>query len=180
MLRSPISTTTSNSNSASTSTSAHVPEFWRDTVPMLLRQIPSVYYAHLAIHALIDARQTKWAAEEGSSGTDSYNRALRYFGIALAEVQKQTISPRSLQSATLCCLFFIIFEMMNGDERAAQTHFSNGRKMLAELGRSDPSKTTQDTEAIIYRELRMALRFLAVQIQGSREASGTRSGAKSN
>lgn len=143
--------------------------FWIQTVPGLLRANPSVRLANLAIHALIDSKRPQWV-EEGPSlpGRDSYSRALRYHGEALGAVREKPANRESLQSATLCCLFFIIFEMMNGDVNAAQAHMYNGCRMMDELrggGTNRPS--TNGIESMLCRELQKALRFVAMQVQGA-------------
>jgi hypothetical protein len=141
--------------------------FWIKTVPSLLRANSSVKYANLAIHALIDSKRPQWV-EEGPllPGQDSYSRALKYHGQALGAVRHKPANRESLQSATLCCLFFIIFEMMNGDVNAAQAHMYNGCRMMNEL-RGPGRPSTHGIENMLFRELQKALRFVAMQVQGA-------------
>lgn len=139
------------------------------TVPYLLRQNASVWYANLAIHALIDAKRPNWVVEDGAGHSGaSYRRALRYHGLALSQLRKEAVSRGSLQSATLCCLFFVVFEMMNGDDKAAQAHMYNGCKMMDELYRNTHGRTLTSIgiENMLHRELQKALRFLAQQVHG--------------
>lgn len=143
--------------------------FWIRTVPSLLRANSSVKYANLAIHALIDSKRPQWV-DEGPllAGKDSYSRALKYHGQALGAVRHKPANRESLQSATLCCLFFIIFEMMNGDVNAAQAHMYNGCRMMDELrGVASDRPPTHGIENMLFRELQKALRFVAMQVQGA-------------
>jgi hypothetical protein len=199
--------------------------FWRGIVPVLLRNNASVWYANLAIHALIDAKRpsvTAAAAAASSSisstspastttptavtavmsstsassstttspnadgiatmtmsiptqtpanpggggGGDSYSRALRYHGMALSEVRNEVVGRGNLQIVTLCCLFFILFQTMNGDEKAAQTHMYNGRKVMAELQRQSQGRPPANPDAVLHKELQKALRFLSMQVRG--------------
>lgn len=155
--------------------------FWRETVPQLLRQNASVWYANLAIHALIDALKSSWNDDDevgtgdiknvggGEVAAASYRRALRYHGLALGQLRKEAINRDSLQSATLCCLFFVIFEMLNDDDKAAQAHMYNGCKMMDELQRNSQGRTMTNAEvdAMLHREIQKALYFVALQLQGS-------------
>lgn len=138
--------------------------FWRIKVPYLLRNNTSVWYANLAIHALVDAKSPQSVAD--GSSQSSYSRALKYHGMALSQVRREAVS---LQSATLCCLFFVIFEMMSGDERAAKAHMYSGCRMMDELRRNDQRMTPNNasTEVVLFKELQKALRFLELQVRGS-------------
>jgi hypothetical protein len=196
--------------------------FWRGIVPVLLRNNASVWYANLAIHALIDAKRpsvaaaaaasssistspasttntaavtaalsstsasssaatspnadgietmtmlipTQTPANPGGGGGDSYSRALRYHGMALSEVRNEVVGRGNLQIVTLCCLFFILFQTMNGDEKAAQTHMYNGRKVMAELQRQSQGRSPANPDAVLHKELQKALRFLSMQVRG--------------
>ena len=145
--------------------------FWEVVVPHLLRQQASVWYANLAIHALIDAKRPSWDDEGGDHAGASYRRALRYHGLALGQLRKEAISRGSLQSATLCCLFFVIFEMMNGDHEAAQAHMFNGCKMMGELQRDSQGRLlpSSEIEGLLHIELRKALQFVGLQVSGPGE-----------
>lgn len=141
-------------------------EFWQVTVPYLFRQNASVWYANMAIHALIDSKHPSFMDEEDRP-TELYRRALRYHGIALGQLRKEVISRGNLQSATLCCLFFVIFEMMNGDHEAALAHVSNGCKLMTELhGAAQRGPLHEDgvqVSRLLYPNLQTALRFVALQ-----------------
>jgi hypothetical protein len=150
--------------------------FWMLTVPHLLRTNESVRWANLAIHALIDAKRPQWV-EEGKPqpGQDSYSRALKYHGTALGQVASEVVSRGALQSATLCCLFFIIFEMMNNDVRAAQSHMYNGCRMMDELriNTRNNRAATHGIENMLFRELQKAMRFVALQVRGLSFGNGS-------
>ena len=175
--------------------------FWKVTVPDLLRQNAAVWFASLAIHALVDAKKPNWDTDSGGGGggggsggnggngvhdhgsgsgggvRGSYRRALRYHGQALGQLRKEAISRDSLQSATVCCLFFVIFEMMNGDDKAAQAHMYNGCKMLDELqrDRQGVAMSNSEVDAMLHQELQKALRFVAMQINGSGQDAASQS-----
>ena len=157
--------------------------FWLKTVPNLVQSNPSVKHANLAIHALIDSKRPQWT-EEGSAtvpGRDSYNKALNYHGQALSHVRGKPANRESLQTATLCCLFFIVFAMMNDDVNAAQAHMYNGCRMMGELqgGRSS-QPLTNDIEPMLFREVQKALRFVAMQRLGSSSCSRKTRGPKAD
>jgi hypothetical protein len=164
----------------STETAGFDVSFWKVTVPCLLRQKAPVWYANLAIHALIDARRPNREDDGGAPACVSYRRALRYHGLALAQLRKEVVSCGNLQSATLCCLFFVIFEMMSGDEKAAQAHMYNGYKMMNELKRNSQGQSLPCTkvEELLRIELQKALHFVASQVNGpSGHAEDVRHGA---
>lgn len=150
------------------------------TVPTLLQEHVSVRFANLAIHALIDAKRPQWV-EEGpvEPGKDSYSRALRYHGQALTFVREKPANSTSLQSATLCCLFFVVFEMMNGDVNAAQAHMFNGCRMMDELRGVETSRpSTHGIENMLFREIQKAMRFVAMQLHGAVSSHGQTSSIK--
>ena len=152
----------------STETAGFDDSFWKVTVPCLLRQNAPIWYANLAIHALIDARRPNSEDDGEGPASVSYRRALRYHGLALAQLRKDVMSCGNLQSTTLCCLFFVIFEMMSGDEKAAQAHMCNGYKMMSELKRNSQGQSLPSTkvEELLRIELQKALHFVASQVNG--------------
>lgn len=143
-------------------------KFWRTTVPYLLRRNTAVWYANLAIHALIDSKRPTWIEDGGGHSSDSFRRALKYHGLALGQLRKEAITRSALQSAMLCCLFFVIFEMMNGDDKAAQAHMYNGCKMMSEIQKNETGQTLSNSEVdtMLHSELEKALRFIASQVNG--------------
>ena len=142
--------------------------FWHSTVSYLLRQNKAVWYANLAIHALIDSKRPTWVEDMGGYSSESFRRALKYHGLALGQLSKEAITRSALQSATLCCLFFVIFEMMNGDDKAAQAHMYNGCKMLSEMQKNSigHAMSNAEVDATLHTELKRALRFVASQVNG--------------
>lgn len=142
--------------------------FWQTTVPHLLRRNRAVWYANLAIHALIDSKRPTWIEDGGGHSSDSFRRALKYHGLALGQLRKEAITRSALQSAMLCCLFFVIFEMMNGDDKAAQAHMYNGCKMMSEIQKNETGQTLSNSEVdtMLHQELQKALRFVASQVNG--------------
>ena len=144
--------------------------FWYSTVSYLLRQNQSVWYANLAIHALIDSKRPAWFEDIDGQSSESFLRALRYHGLALGYLSKEVITRSALRSATLCCLFFVVFETMNGDEKSAQAHMYNGCKMLIEMQKNSMGHVMSNAEvdATLHTELQKALRFVASQVNGPR------------
>lgn len=147
--------------------------FWQSTVPYLLRRNTAVWYANLAIHALIDSKRPTWVEDAGGHSSDSFRRALKYHGLALSQLRKEAITRSALQSATLCCLFFVVFEMMNGDDKAAQAHMYNGCKMMSEIQKNATGQVLSNSEvdAMLNKELQKALRFVASQVNGPSQRS---------
>lgn len=131
------------------------PAFWQTSVPFLLGHRASVWYANLAIHSLTEA---KYGHDQTAA---SYRRALRYHGIAMSQLRKETTNRGTLQSATVCCLFFVIFAVMNSDHAAAQAHASSGCRMMSELYASRGANV--DIGELMQKELQRALQFVTGQ-----------------
>ncbi|KAL7935516.1 hypothetical protein V8C35DRAFT_333985 [Trichoderma chlorosporum] len=133
--------------------------FWRENVPVLVRNNIAVQSANLAVLILIFAQSAVGV------GSNHYRKALWHYGRALQLVRETSTSQESLRPAILCSMFFVIFEIMNKDTRAAESHLWNGEKMLLELQRleSRPRSTDEDGEGSLRRELPCALRFLMLQ-----------------
>jgi len=142
--------------------------FWQTVVPTLLRSSTSVWCSNLAIHALIDSKQPSWGDEGDEHANACYRRALRYHGLALSQLRNEAKTGGDLESATLCCFFFIIFEMMHGDDKSAQAHMYNGCQMLGELRGDSQGRTLThaDVDTMLHDELQKCLRFIAGQTTG--------------
>ncbi|VUC31751.1 unnamed protein product [Clonostachys rosea] len=142
--------------------------FWSTTVPMMLRTNGSVWAANVAIHALIESLRSNMTGAFTEEGRDAYSRALRHHGSALAELRNEAMGSGDLESATVCCLFFVVFEMLHGDEIAARTHIHNGCRMIDELQRSRGLRPVPPTvENAMLWELQKSIRFLGLQTQGA-------------
>ncbi|PTB66897.1 hypothetical protein BBK36DRAFT_160461 [Trichoderma citrinoviride] len=154
------------------------PEFWQDNVPLLIRSNVAVQSANLAVLILI------FAQSAAGMGTNHYGKALWHYGRALRLVREDTSTSssraESLRPAILCCLFFVIFEIMNGDTTSAESHLWNGENMLLELQRLEARQRggielgvsvdmdgdgdgDGNGQGALRRELPCALQFLVLQ-----------------
>ncbi|KAL7946139.1 hypothetical protein V8C42DRAFT_322589 [Trichoderma barbatum] len=133
--------------------------FWQESVPIIIQHNVAVQSANLAVLILIFAQSAVGV------GSNHYGKALWHYGRALQLVRETSASQESLRPAILCSMFFVIFEIMNGDTRAAESHLWNGEKMLLELQRleSRPRGMDVDMEGGLRRELPCALQFLMLQ-----------------
>ncbi|UKZ53960.1 hypothetical protein TrVGV298_007764 [Trichoderma virens] len=126
---------------------------------MLVQSNVAVQSANLAVLILMFAQSAVGV------GSNHYGKALWHYGRALRLVRETSTSREGLRPAILCSMFFVIFEIMNGDTRAAESHLWNGEKMLLELQRleSRPGGIEVDGEGSLRRELPYALQFLMLQ-----------------
>ncbi|KAL7960371.1 hypothetical protein V8C34DRAFT_276974 [Trichoderma compactum] len=133
--------------------------FWQEDVPMLVQNNGAVQSANLAVLILIFAQSAVGV------GCNHYGKALSHYGRALQLVRETSTSQESLRPAILCSLFFVIFEIMNGDTDAAESHLWNGEKMVLELQRleSRARSIEMNGEGALRRELPCALQFLMLQ-----------------
>ncbi|KAL7911878.1 hypothetical protein GGI35DRAFT_443846 [Trichoderma velutinum] len=133
--------------------------FWQENVPMLIQNDVAVQSANLAVLTLIFAQSAVGV------GSNHYGKALWHYGRALQLVRETSTSQGSLRPAILCSLFFVIFEILNGDTRAAESHLWNGEKMVLELQRLESRSRSVDVdgEGTLRRELPCALQFLMLQ-----------------
>ncbi|KAH6608542.1 c6 zinc finger domain [Trichoderma cornu-damae] len=131
------------------------PGFWQESVPVLVQSNVAVQSANLAVLILIFAQSAV------GLGSNHYGKALWHYGRALQLVRETSTAQDSLRPAILCCMFFVIFEIMNGDTRAAEAHLWNGEKMLFELQRAEPR--SRGAEGKLRQELPCALQFLMLQ-----------------
>ncbi|TFB00522.1 hypothetical protein CCMA1212_007848 [Trichoderma ghanense] len=146
-------------------------EFWQDNVPLLIQNNVAVQSANLAVLILI------FAQSAAGLGTNHYGKALWHYGRALQLVRETSITQESLRPAILCCMFFVIFEILNGDTRSAESHLWNGENMLLELQRlesrrrrgidlgssGDLDDGDGNGQGGLRRELPCALQFLILQ-----------------
>ncbi|KAM0258581.1 hypothetical protein ACHAQJ_003752 [Trichoderma viride] len=131
------------------------PRFWQETVPILVQNNVAVQSANLAVLILIFAQSAV------GMGSNHYGKALWHYGRALQLVREASTSQDSLRPAILCSMFFVIFEIMNGDPSAAESHLWNGEKMLFELQRME--SRPRGVEGDLRQELPCALQFLMLQ-----------------
>jgi hypothetical protein len=111
----------------------------------------------MAVHALIFAKGPTPAYTEKEYGRDYYGEALICYGLALQEARRATQGPTDLREAVICCMFFVIFETVNGDQEAAHAHLQSGQRILEEV---DQECNSTDS---FRKELRNVLQYLAQQ-----------------
>ncbi|TWU72765.1 hypothetical protein ED733_002937 [Metarhizium rileyi] len=128
--------------------------FWVYILPRLVQSDTAIRHANMAVHALLFA---KGPSPGEAVGRGYYGEALACYGLALHEARRATTEQTDLREAVICCMFFVIFETINGDREAAQAHLHSGQKILGELGDGYNS-----VEAF-RKELRNVLRYLAEQ-----------------
>lgn len=151
--------------------SAFEASFWNETVPRLAEENSAVRSANEAVHILILAKQPSLMSADLDPSEDHYGGALRRYGAALREVRETSVShDGDLRPAILCSMFFVIFEIINGDQNAAEAHLFNGQRMMDELQRSGGygldtgGSTPGDGQTkSLRKELKHVLRFLALQ-----------------
>ncbi|KAG6017886.1 hypothetical protein E4U43_008440 [Claviceps pusilla] len=126
--------------------------FWECTLPQLIQDSAAIRYANLAVHTLIYAKCPESASLGKATGHDYYGEALICYGLALSETRKATSQQTDLFEAVVSCMFFVIFETLNGDRASAQAHLQSGQRLSSELGVED-----------FHRNLRGVLQYLAQQ-----------------
>lgn len=145
--------------------------FWSITLPRLVQDHAAIRYANMAVHALIFAKGPTAPPSGKLSGRDYYGEALTCYGLALQEARRATSRQTDLREAVICCMFFVIFETINGDREAAHSHLQCGQKIMSELGLEYTG-----TEAF-QRELKHVTKYLARQarefgVDGSGSSKG--------
>jgi hypothetical protein len=108
--------------------------YWNFTLPLLVQDNIAIRYANTAVHTLVFAKSHTAAHAGKAYGTDYYGEALMCYGLALQEARRVSTGETDLREAVICCMFFAIFETINGDRDAAQAHLQSGQKILEELG----------------------------------------------
>lgn len=131
--------------------------FWTFALPQLVQDNTAIRYANMAVHALMFAKGPTPAQGGRIDGRDHYGEALICYGLALQEARRATMRQTDLREAVVCCMFFVIFETINGDREAAQAHLMSGQKILDELGHG-----CNGAEGF-RKELRHVLQYLAQQ-----------------
>ncbi|KAG5925519.1 hypothetical protein E4U42_004216 [Claviceps africana] len=131
--------------------------FWECTLPRLIQDSAAIRYASLAVHTLIYAKSPESASLGKATGHDYYGEALICYGLALSETRKATSQQTDLREAVLSCMFFVIFETLNGDRASAQAHLQSGQRLSSELGADD-----------FGQNLRNVLHYLAQQARECR------------
>ncbi|KAG5930534.1 hypothetical protein E4U53_002217 [Claviceps sorghi] len=111
--------------------------FWECTLPRLMQDSAAIRYANLAVHTLIYAKSPESASLGKATGHDYYGEALICYGLALSETRKATSQQTDLREAVISCMFFVIFETLNGDRASAQAHLQSGQRLSSELGADD-------------------------------------------
>ncbi|KAG6004041.1 hypothetical protein E4U21_001437 [Claviceps maximensis] len=128
--------------------------FWDCTLPQLIQDSAAIRYANLAVHTLIYAKCPESASLGKATGHDYYGEALICYGLALSETRKATSQKTDILEAVISCMFFVIFETLNGDRASAQAHSQSGQRLSTELGAED-----------FHQSLRSVLQYLAQQVR---------------
>ncbi|KAG5924920.1 hypothetical protein E4U61_005767 [Claviceps capensis] len=126
--------------------------FWECILPRLVQDNPAIHYAHQAVHTLLCAKSAEVPYLGPAAGRDYYGEALTCYGLALSETRKATSQQTDLREAIVCCMFFVIFESLNGDRASAQAHLQSGQRLSMELGAED-----------FHRNLHIVLQYVAQQ-----------------
>ena len=139
-------------------------EYWDVKVPRLVEEDEAVRSANMAVHILILAKQPSlMSLNPVKDGEDFYGGALRCYGVALNKVSQAGSSHADLRSAILCSMFFVIFEIINGDQKAAEAHLYSGQKMMDELQQAQPNASPRQRTGTLRSELSHVLQLLALQ-----------------
>ncbi|KHN97025.1 C6 zinc finger domain protein [Metarhizium album ARSEF 1941] len=134
--------------------------FWALTLPQLVQENLAIRYANVAVHVLLLAKGPTVVGAGNVIERDHYGEALSSYGRALQEARRATTGYTDLRETAVCCMFFVIFEAINGDREAAQAHLHSGQKILEEI--SPEYNGVQGFR----KELRNVLRYLAQQARG--------------
>ena len=139
--------------------------FWTDIVPRLVRENPAVRYANMAVHILIISKQPELLASDGmESPVDHYSQALAHYGRALRQV-RQSQKSGGLRATILCSMFFAIFEAINGDREAADSHIFSGQRMMDELHSMMSPNQPNSTAGSVRKELKNLLQYISLQVR---------------
>lgn len=140
--------------------------FWTDTVPRLIKENLAVRYANMAVHVLILSKQPELIRESSAElGPDYYSQALIYYGLALRHMRQSIEANGGLRAAILCSMFFVIFEAINGDKEAAESHLVSGQRLLEELHQLLPSGVARKSPGSLRKELRNLLQYISLQVR---------------
>ncbi len=140
--------------------------FWTDTVPRLVRENLAVRYANMAVHILILSKQPELMSEGRSElGPDHYSQALAHYGLALRQMRQSIEAAGGPRAAILCSMFFVIFEAINGDKEAAESHLFSGQRLLEELHQLLPSTVAGKVPGSLRKELRNLLQYISLQVR---------------
>lgn len=140
--------------------------FWTDTVPRLVRENLAVRYANMAVHILILSKQPGLTIQESPDfGTDHYSLALAHYGLALKQMRHSSEMAGGIRSAVLCSMLFVIFEALNGDREAAESHLLCGQRMLNELQQLLPPGIAATGAGSLRKELRNLMQYISLQVR---------------
>ncbi|TQW00815.1 hypothetical protein IF1G_00746 [Cordyceps javanica] len=120
----------------------------------------------MAVHMLIlSKQQTPVLQDFPGFGTDHYSLALAHYGLALKQMRNSSEMCGGTRAAILCSMLFAIFEALNGDREAAESHLLCGQHMLDELQRLLPSGIPATSAGCLRKELRNIVQYISVQVR---------------
>ncbi|KAK3295848.1 uncharacterized protein B0H64DRAFT_321598 [Chaetomium fimeti] len=117
--------------------------FWRVLVLQICQSEPAVRHAVLAVSSLhegmVQATMTPYlnAEDRNSFALYQYNRA-----IACLLDQMRTVDARPLVPL-LTCVLFVCIELMQSKDRESLLHLEQGRQILSQLGRKNPTRNPE-------------------------------------
>ena len=148
--------------------------FWAYTVPQLVEEHSAVKAANKAVHTLMLAKQPSLMSADAGNGQQNYSEALKWYADALSEVRSSSIYSGDVRPAILCSMFFVIFETIHGDQRAAAAHLYNGQRMLDEFTSQSTALEAGQGVLSVRKELSHLSKFLARQASAARSDSTER------
>jgi hypothetical protein len=138
---------------------------WNDSVLRMISAKASVGYAHLAVRLLLCAGHVSPLCSNIMS-----RNAIEYHGIALRHVLVDSINQGDLLSTLLCSMFFIVFELLQGDIGTAQMHVHHACQLMNNLSARSGPEDSEDPEIIsvedrLFEELQRLIGFLELQFE---------------
>jgi hypothetical protein len=131
---------------------------WVTLISDIISTKVSVAYLHRAIHLLARARHS-----EAPWSDTFYGEAAIYYGMALRQVVEESFDEDSLHSNMVCSLFFIIFNILQDDEQAIQSHAYHACQMIHEL--LEDAESTFPVQEQLFWALTQAMHLLDAQIR---------------
>jgi len=115
--------------------------FWRVIVLQICQSEPAVKHAVLAVsslHESMTAPTTYADAEDRHSfALSQYNRAIACLLDQMRDVDARPLVP------LLTCVLFVCIELMQSKDKESLLHLDQGRQILSQLGRKQPSRSPE-------------------------------------
>ncbi|KAL4965003.1 Zn(II)2Cys6 transcription factor [Aspergillus stella-maris] len=113
---------------------------WRDLILQMSMSEPAVYHAVIALGAVHQDSETYGMPLPGQDLQNEWHRfAIEQCGRSFALLGRRTSSqdPRFRNTVLLCCVLFILAQLMRGQYDEAVQHISNGLRVLNEAYAQD-------------------------------------------